>query len=202
MTCEGTACDSLCDKGGCDFNPYRLGARDFFGPNKAVDSTKKMTVVTQFLTHDGTSQGELVEIRRLYVQNGRVIKNTPTNLPSLKPFDSISNEFCNASKMIFSEPNDFQKKGGLAQMGEALERGMVLVMSLWDDSSATNMLWLDGRFPSTSLPSTPGVVRGPCTAAINATTVEASMPDTFVEFGNIRVGDINTTYPTLVFPGQ
>jgi len=29
-------------------------------------------------------------------------------------------------------------------MGEALGRGMVLVMSLWDDHSGSQMLWLDG----------------------------------------------------------
>lgn len=161
-----------------------------------------MTVVTQFLTNDGTSEGELVEIRRLYVQNGQVIKNTNTNLPSLKPFNSISKEFCNASKTVFSDSNDFQKKGGLAQMGEALGRGMVLTMSIWDDSSATNMLWLDGTFPATSSPSAPGATRGPCTAAINATTVEASNPNTFVEFGNLRVGDIDTTYPTPATPSS
>ena len=27
-----------------------------------------MTVVTQFLTHDGTDNGDLVEMRRLYLQ--------------------------------------------------------------------------------------------------------------------------------------
>ena len=37
-----------------------------------------MTVVTQFHTDDGTDNGELVEIRRLYVQDGRVIENSIT----------------------------------------------------------------------------------------------------------------------------
>ena len=33
-------------------------------------------------------------------------------------------------------------QGGLRAMGESMERGHVLVMSLWDDHSV-NMLWLD-----------------------------------------------------------
>ena len=34
-----------------------------------------MTVVTQFITEDGTDNGDLVEIRRLYVQDGQVNKH-------------------------------------------------------------------------------------------------------------------------------
>lgn len=46
-------------------------------------------------------------------------------------------------------------------MGEAFKRGMVLVMSLWDDHDA-NMLWLDGDYPLNRDPKDPGVKRGPC----------------------------------------
>lgn len=46
-------------------------------------------------------------------------------------------------------------------MGGSLERGMVLVMSFWDDSAA-NMLWLDSSYPLDKDPSAPGVSRGPC----------------------------------------
>ncbi len=44
--------DGLCDKDGCDLNSWRMGDRTFFGPgsNFKVDSTKPMTVVTQFIT--------------------------------------------------------------------------------------------------------------------------------------------------------
>ena len=34
----------------------------------------------------------------------------------------------------FGDPDDFTRLGGLKAMGEALNRGMVLVMSLWDDA--------------------------------------------------------------------
>ena len=46
-----------------------------------MDSSKKMTVVTQFITDDGTDTGELVEMRRLYVQDGKIIENSVTNQP-------------------------------------------------------------------------------------------------------------------------
>ena len=39
-----------------------------------------MTVVTQFITSDGTDNGDLIEMRRLYVQNGKVIQNSFTNI--------------------------------------------------------------------------------------------------------------------------
>ena len=35
-----------------------------------------LTVVTQFFTDDGTSNGNLKNIRRKYVQNGKVIENS------------------------------------------------------------------------------------------------------------------------------
>jgi cellulose 1,4-beta-cellobiosidase len=49
---------------------------------------------------------------------------------------------CSAQKTAFDDTNAFSAKGGIAAMGKALEEGMVLVMSLWDDHAA-NMLWLD-----------------------------------------------------------
>eukprot|EP00662_Eupelagonemidae_sp_cell21_P016817 gene16817-23980_t len=38
----------VCDANGCDMQTYRMGDKTFFGPGLAVDSTKPMTVVTQF----------------------------------------------------------------------------------------------------------------------------------------------------------
>lgn len=43
-------------------------------------------------------------------------------------------------------------------IGEALGRGMVLAMSLWDDADS-NLLWLDSNLPSDGNPLTPGVAR-------------------------------------------
>ncbi len=56
-------------------------------------------------------------------------------------------------------------------MGEAFAKGMVLVLSIWDDYAA-EMLWLDSDYP-TNLPATsPGVARGTC-----ATTSGQACPD-------------------------
>lgn len=55
--CTGTDCgigarySSLCDADGCDFNSYRMGNTSFYGAGKTVDTTKKFTVVTQFITN-------------------------------------------------------------------------------------------------------------------------------------------------------
>lgn len=46
-----------------------MGNQNFFGSgsNFAVDTTKPFTLVTQFVTADGTDSGDLSEIRRFYV---------------------------------------------------------------------------------------------------------------------------------------
>ena len=53
--------NGVCDKDGCDFNSYRMGVKDFYGKGKTVDTSKKFTVVTQFI---GT--GDAMEIKRFY----------------------------------------------------------------------------------------------------------------------------------------
>ncbi|KAG8796165.1 Exoglucanase 1 [Ceratobasidium sp. 428] len=44
--CSGATCTSACDQAGCDFNPYRLGVKDFYGKGMTVDTSKQFTVVT------------------------------------------------------------------------------------------------------------------------------------------------------------
>lgn len=34
-----------CDANGCDYNPYRMGNKDFYGKGKTVDTSKKFTLV-------------------------------------------------------------------------------------------------------------------------------------------------------------
>lgn len=68
-----------CDANGCDFNPYRVGVTDFYGRGKTVDTTKKMTVVTQFLG----SGNKLTELKRFYVQNGKVFANPEPTVPGM-----------------------------------------------------------------------------------------------------------------------
>lgn len=154
-----------------------------------------MTVVTQFVSSNGRDDGDLVEIRRLYLQDGKVIQNSKVNFDSLETsFDSITDEMCAATKGLFGDENDHAKKGGLKEMGEALKRGMVLTMSLWDDH-ATNMLWLDSDFPIEADPNAPGVSRGPCpTSSGRPEDVENNQGGATVKFSNIKFGDIGSTY--------
>ena len=200
--CSGTDCGDdderyagVCDKDGCDFSSFRLGDKEFLGPGKVVDTTKKITVVTQFLTNNNQSSGDLVEIRRLYVQNGRVIQNSKVNLPGMDDYDSITDQFCIDKKVLFKDQNSFNRLGGMKKMGEAFKNGgMVFVMSLWDDHFA-HMLWLDSDYPLDRDPSEPGVSRGTCpTDSGVPADVEAQHPDATVHFSNIKWGPIGSTF--------
>jgi hypothetical protein len=70
--------DGVCDKDGCDFGSWRLGDHEYYGPGSEfkIDTTKPFTVVTQFITDDGTANGNLISVGRKYVQDGNVIENS------------------------------------------------------------------------------------------------------------------------------
>ncbi|KAF5374699.1 hypothetical protein D9615_009016 [Tricholomella constricta] len=201
VRCTGTACGgssnrygSICDPDGCDFNSYRMGDTSFYGRGLTVDTSSKFTVVTQFITNTGTASGTLSEIRRLYVQNGRVIQNSKVNVPGMTAYDSITPGFCSAAKTAFGDRDSFGEKGGFSNMSKAAANGMVLVMSIWDDHAA-NMLWLDSSYPTTADPSKPGIKRGTCpTTSGVPTDVEQNSPNSSVTYSNIRFGDIGSTY--------
>ncbi|KAJ6564374.1 hypothetical protein B0H19DRAFT_77809 [Mycena capillaripes] len=188
--CTGTGCSNLCDPAGCEFNPFRMGNEGFYGPRATVDTTKVMTVVTQFITDNNRASGTLSSIRRFYVQDGKVIPNSLVKLSGLPEVNSITSDYCTAKMDVLDDSTAFNVHGGLAQMGQSLARGAVLVISLWDDLGG-GMTWLDGL---TGDASQPGTLRGPCTAA-NVTSDSA----TSVTFSNIRVGDINSTFSQVHF---
>ena len=175
--CSGDECgaEGVCDKPGCGFNPYALGAQNFYGYRKVVDTKRPFTVTTQFLTDDGTSSDTLNEIRRLYIQDGELIDNAKVTFQG-GTLDSITDEFCDA----YSESS--AQHGGLAQMGEAIGRGMVLTFALWNDVGGY-MNWLDAGNS------------GPCNATEgNPEVTEATNPGTSVVFSAIKWGDIDSTY--------
>mmetsp|Transcript_58460 Transcript_58460/g.115916 ORF Transcript_58460/g.115916 Transcript_58460/m.115916 type:complete len:810 (+) Transcript_58460:58-2487(+) len=193
----------VCDKMGCGWNPYRLGSPKFFGAGAAfsVDTSRPFTVVTQFVTSDGTDQGDLAEIRQTYVQDGKIIPN-PKAEPLLNSADSITTPLCDRMTVAYhtnkSEPvrNDFKQLGGLPSMGRALDRGMVLVFSIWDDDFG-RMLWLDGEYTSVKDdPKDPGVRRGPCGFhAGNDAEIQAKAKQSpiSVTFSNIKHGALGST---------
>ncbi|KAH6665748.1 glycoside hydrolase family 7 protein [Halenospora varia] len=149
--CKG----SSCDKNGCGYNPYASGQRNFWGSGKTVDTSKPFTVITQF----AGSGGKLSQITRKYIQNGRQIGGGGT-------ISSCGSE---------------GSYGGLTGMGQALGRGMVLAMSIWNDA-AQNMAWLDAGS------------NGPCASGQGSpSNIQSQHPDTHVVFSNIRWGDIGST---------
>ncbi|PKS11794.1 hypothetical protein jhhlp_001087 [Lomentospora prolificans] len=191
-SCGGTYSDDryggTCDPDGCDFNSYRQGNKTFYGKGMTVDTSKKMTVVTQFLT-DNT--GTLSEIKRFYVQNGVVIPNSESTIPG-NAGNSITQDFCDKQKAVFGDVDIFNARGGFKQMSAALASPMVLVMSLWDDHYA-NMLWLDSTYPVDGTGY--GVERGSCSTSSGAPSeIEASVPNSNVIFSNIKFGPIGSTF--------
>ncbi|OWZ19949.1 hypothetical protein PHMEG_0005725 [Phytophthora megakarya] len=77
-----------------------MGNKGFYGPGKKfeIDTTLR----------DGRQHGhsELVEIRRLYKQDDRLVANPSSTGPALNSSDSITDKICKASKSAFDEnPN-------------------------------------------------------------------------------------------------
>jgi cellulose 1,4-beta-cellobiosidase len=172
-----------------------MGDQTFLGPGLTVDTNSPITVVTQFITSDNTTTGTLSEIRRIYVQNGKVIQNSNTNLAGISPpVNSISDAFCAAQKTAVGDTNSFAAHGGMATIGAALKKGMVLALSIWDDHAA-GMLWLDSDYPTTASPTAPGVSRGPCSATSgNPPTVETTEANDYVVFSDIKFGALGSTF--------
>lgn len=204
--CTGSECgeggeryESICDKDGCDLNPYRFGNTDFYGPGKQVNTERKFTITTSFLTD---SSGNLAEIRRTYYQEdestGEMIEiATPPFELDGRTYDSITDAMCTAtespSPQGFDSLSTFMDKGGLKEMGDSFSRGMTPVLSLWDDLTS-DMLWLDGTAEANGeSPSKYGAARGPCSGGIDRNSAEAT--NAYVKYSNIRYGDVGTTSP-------
>lgn len=203
--CSGALCgrtdkyQSVCDKDGCDYNPYRLGDHPYYGRGEGnkVDTTRPFTVVTQFFSNTTTAgEKELSAIKRLYLQDGKLIATSTIGVPGYdSASDTITDDFCAKNKQIFGGVNAFANQGGLRQMGEALDRGMVLVFSVWHDAGSA-MKWLDGTFPPGADPETqPGTGRGPCLPEEgHADDIQKDASWTEVKFSNVKSGEIGSTF--------
>ncbi|KAF2669583.1 glycoside hydrolase [Microthyrium microscopicum] len=189
---------SVCDKDGCEINAYRNGVQSFYGKGKTIDSAKPFTVVTQFVTVDNKDSGALKEIRRLYVQDGKVHQEAKATAKGLEDVNSMTDGYCAKQKSLFgggaSAPNTFATQGGLKTMGEAVGRGMVLAMAIWDDAGGS-MHWMDSTIPENAAPGTPGAARGPCpVTGGKPAQILAEQPNAQVTFSKIRSGEIGSTY--------
>jgi cellulase len=179
--CTGDECGAtgVCDKNGCGYNNYVLGNDTYYGPGLIVDTSRPFTVVTQFPATDNT----LTEIRRLYVQDGTVIQNAAINISGPPAGDSITDDYCTAMGATA-----FESLGALAGMGGALSRGMVLIFSIWWDTTGY-MTWLDSGNA------------GPCSATEgNPTEIVTVEPNPTVTFSNIKWGEIGSTYADSKIP--
>jgi cellulose 1,4-beta-cellobiosidase len=197
--CTGSNCSAagstggVCDQAGCDFNSFRMGVKNFYGPGMTVNTNSKMTVVTQFITSNNSNTGTLTAIRRIYVQNGKVIQQSTSNVTGVTATNQISDTFCSQQKTAFGDTNTFSQKSGMSGMGKAMQN-MVLVMSLWDDHTA-QMLWLDSDYPLNKSATSPGVARGTCaTTSGQPTQIESQSANAQVTFSNIKFGPINSTF--------
>merc|ERR1712115_528099 len=182
----------LCDKNGCDIQSYRLGNKKFFGPDSdfEIDSTKPVTVTTQFITNDGTDHGKLTEVRQFYQQDGKTVEH-PAYTVNGKQHNTITDDFCSDWVAVTQDGTNFLEKGGMDAVEKAIDAGVVLVMSLWDDHYA-NMLWLDSTYPVGS--TDPGAYRGACSAdSGDPADVEVDQAKAHVKFSDIKFGPIGST---------
>jgi cellulase len=173
--CTGDECafDGVCDKNGCGQNPYGLGNHEYYGPGLTVDTSRPFTVVTQF----PAVNNKLTEIRRLYVQDGKVIQNAAVNYTGPPDINYIDDEYCTDTGAT-----RFMDLGAVEGMGEALRRGMVLVFSIWWDAGGY-MTWLDSGNA------------GPCNATEGSpSTIVKVQPNPAVTFSSIKWGEIGSTF--------
>jgi cellulose 1,4-beta-cellobiosidase len=174
---------------GCEFNPFREASPGFYGVGPAfrLDTSRKFTVRTQFITNSST--GALSSIRRFHIQNGTKLQNPISHFTGMTEF---SDRNCNEQKVVFGEPNLFASLGGLTTLGKAFERGMVLEMSI-DEDQTDNMLQLDSTFPPHANPQLPGVRRSLCGKNTGfPADVETNNRTVQVVFSNIKFGPIGS----------
>merc|ERR1711918_307678 len=142
----------------------------------------------------GTDSGKLKEVRQ-FIQNGKKIEH-PKYTVNGKKHDTISDEFCADWVADTNDGPNFLEMGGMGSVDKALENGVVLVMSLWDDHEA-NMLWLDSTYPVNG--TAIGDARGTCpTTSGVPKDVEEKHGKAKVTFSDIRFGPLGSTTKSLV----
>merc|ERR1712147_543907 len=123
-------------------------------------------------------------------KNGCAIQ-PPSYTVNGKSHDSISDDFCSDWVATTQDGTNFLEKGGMDAVEKAIDAGVVLVMSLWDDHYA-NMLWLDSTYPVGS--TDPGAYRGACSADSGVPAdVEVDQAKSHVKFSDIKFGPIGST---------
>jgi cellulase len=120
----------------------------------------------------------MTEIRRLYVQDGKIIQNAAVNITGPPVQNYMNNNYCS----LKPGSERYMELGGMEAMGDALSRGMVLIFSIWW-SEGDFMQWLDGGSS------------GPCnTTEGDPKNIVKIQPDPAVTFSNVKWGEIDSTY--------
>jgi len=123
-----------CDYFGCDYNPFRMGATEFYGKNKTgIDSGRVFTVVTRFAAGTG-------EITKFFVQDGRRIEMpSPRGVVGLpedgEGSNGITRGICDNLGSAFDQRDQWAERGGWETHLELLRRPLVLALSIDHDVS-------------------------------------------------------------------
>ncbi|KAK0725957.1 cellulose 1,4-beta-cellobiosidase [Lasiosphaeris hirsuta] len=173
-----------CDLWGCNYNPYRLGAKDFYGRGKKVDTSRKFTVVTRFSE---------TQVAQFFIQDSKRIDLPSSPTSGLVTQDGLTAEICKKMPVVFDERDAFAEIGGWEKHKKLLSQPMVLSMSITDDHYYYNT-WLDSQFPLQDAGIHKGVDRGDCYwEDSNPVAVEARYGNAKVVWSNIRFGPIGST---------
>jgi len=191
-TPDGDRFKAVSDRNGCDVNPNRFNQTDFYGRGSdfKIDTTKPITVVTQF--HD---ENEVLSVTQHYIQDGKKIEH-PDYLGK-KHGNAESDDFCQARAKAMNDRDSFTEKGGMKNVRGALKRGVTLVLSMWDDIDV-NMNWLDSVMKGDDV-SKPGNFRGPCKPELGKPeTLRKNHPDSHVSYYNFKYGAIGSADAPLL----
>ena len=165
------------DRNGCFINPYLFGHKKFYGPGSdfTINTNKPFAIITEFREKSGKLDG----MYQYYMQGGKTIHPPDYGYGS----DNVmTNDFC---KKVLARPGEAQyffDHGGMPQFSKAVENGMTMVISYWDDM-ASNMNWLDSG------------ERGPCNPNHgDPATLREKHPDASFGIRHVRWGKIGTTH--------
>ncbi|KAK4183546.1 Exoglucanase 1 [Podospora australis] len=193
--CEAAECgvysDSrfpTCDSWGCRYNAFQMGAPDFYGKNKTLNTLQKFTVVTRFDAQSGN-------VTRFYIQDGKKIELPFPTWEGLPQQNAITEDVCIKSPEVFDEGPAFVNVGGWQRHRSVLNQPLVLVMSIstnyWDYNANIDSTYPDWD-PWQTAP--PGKSNGPCYWEDGRPEdVQARYRNAKVVWSNIRFGPIGST---------
>lgn len=104
-----TVCFTCQDFAGqCADSSTARGKHNFYGPYDKVNTLKPFTVITQFVTSDGTASGTLQEIRRMYKQGNKLIMNPSVTFQD-GTINSVNDPYCDATADLFTARGGLQE---------------------------------------------------------------------------------------------